>query len=73
MTTTLDTLKKRRDELQKTLDTGATRVKRGENDTFFRPLSEMMAILADLDAQIADLEGGAGPIKRLYVSGDKGL
>lgn len=73
MTTSIETLKKRRDELQKTLDTGANRVRRGENDTFFRSLEDIKAILADLDAQIAAAEGDPVPIKRLYITGGKGL
>lgn len=71
--TPLEKLQKQRDDLADARATGAERIRRGENDTFFRKLQEMDAILADLDRQIAVLQNGKQPVKRLYFRGDKGL
>lgn len=71
--TALEKLQKQRDELADARATGAERIRRGENDTFFRKLGDVDAILADLDRKIAALQGNSQPVKRIYMRGGKGL
>lgn len=71
--TDLEKLQQQRDQLRASRATGAERIRRGDNDTQFRSLKDVDAILADLDRQIAVLSGAKQPIKRLYFRGGKGL
>lgn len=73
MATELETLTATLASLKKSRNTGTLRVDRGENRTWFRSLAEMDAIIADLEGQIAAINGTPQRVKRIYLNGGKGL
>ena len=72
MSTTLATLKQRRDDLAEAIHTGVQSISTGGVSTTFASLKDMRGVLADLNAQIAALEGAQQKrprASRVYLGG----
>ena len=68
---TLAELKARRDALDKALASGVLTLREGDKQVTYRSLAEMAGALADLDTQIAALEGTVRT-RRIYPQTKKG-
>lgn len=73
MADTVETLTARRTAIVKARDSGVLRVKHGDEETTFRSLSEMNRIVANLDQQIAALNGTQKTRVRYAYQSGKGL
>ncbi|MGR9252730.1 phage head-tail joining protein [Rhizobium leguminosarum] len=73
MADTVETLTARRVAIVKARDSGVLTVKHGDEMTTFRSLSEMNRIVANLDAQIAALQGTQKKRVRYAYQSGKGL
>ncbi|MBB2698947.1 UNVERIFIED_ORG: superfamily I DNA and RNA helicase [Rhizobium esperanzae] len=73
MADTVETLTARRVAIVKARDSGVLTIRHGDEQTTFRSLAEMNKIVANLDAQIAALQGTQKKRVRYAYQSGKGL